>query len=375
LEERPHIAYNERVKIRNLETTFIGILTIMAVGTLLHLLQDVFIPLTIAGLLSLMFTPVVNWMKKMKIPRGIGILLVMLILFFILYVVGQLFYSSIQAFTQVFGAYQLRFVQIMEELWARFQIPREYFPQMVWTQSWIDRLVQATGSFVSFGGTLGLILLFLVFMLAETTLSWRKFRRAFPRKVSKSVGLAVADVSTQVARYLGVKLFISAVTGVLVWLALTVIGQDLAPLWGLLAFFLNFIPNLGSIFIMASTMTLGLIQFYPNWDRIAAVWIVMPAIQITMGNIIDPQLQGEQLDLSPLVILISLLFWGWIWGIIGMFLAVPLTVIVKIVMDHIEGLKPFSIMMGSGRMSRSFRRQWRKKSKNEEADENDENEK
>jgi len=360
------MAYNEIVKLRNIETTFIGILTVIAVGTLLHLLQEVFIPLTIAGLLSLMLTPVVNRMKKMRIPRGIGILLVMLALFFILYIVGQLFYSSIQAFTQVFTVYELRFVQIMEELWTRFQIPREYFPQLIWTQGLIDHLVQATGSFVSFGGTLGLILLFLVFMLAETTLSWRKFRRAFPRKVSQSVGLAVADVSIQVARYLGVKLFISGITGVFVWLALSVIGQDLAPLWGLLAFFLNFIPNLGSFFIMAATMTLGLIQFYPNWDRIAAVWIVMPAIQITMGNVIDPQLQGDQLDLSPLVILVSLLFWGWIWGIIGMFLAVPLTVIVKIVMDHIEGLKPFSIMMGSGRMSRSFRRQWRKKSKNEE---------
>ena len=336
-------------------------LTVLALGTVLHLLRDVFIPLTIAGLLSMMLTPVVNRMKKMKIPRGIGILIVMLALFFVLYVVGQLFYSSVRAFTQVFSLYQLRFIQIMEELWARFEIPGEYFPQLGWTQGLIDRLVQVTGSFVSFGTTLGLILLFLVFMLAETTLSWRKFRRAFPRKVSLSVGLAVADVSKQVARYLGVKLLISSVTGVLVWLALSAIGQDLAPLWGLLAFFLNFIPNLGSFFIMAATMTLALIQFYPDWNRIAAVWIAMPAIQITMGNVIDPQLQGDQLDLSPLVILVSLLFWGWIWGIVGMFLAVPLTVIVKIVMDHVEGLKPFSIMMGSGRMSRSFRRQWRRK--------------
>jgi len=347
------------VKTRNIETIFIGILTVLAVGTVLHLLQNVFIPLVIAGLLSLMLTPVVNRMKKMRIPRFIGIILVMLALFFILYIVGQLFYSSLRAFTQVFGLYQLRFIQIMEELWIRFQIPTEYFPQMVWTQELIDRLVQVTGSFVSFGSTLGLILLFLVFMLAENTLSWRKFRRAFPRRVSISVGRAVSDASRQVARYLAVKILISTVTGVLVWLALTLIGQDLAPLWGLLAFFLNFIPNLGSFFIMAATMILGLIQFYPEWDRIAAVWIVMPTIQIIMGNIIDPQLQGDQLDLSPLVILVSLVFWGWIWGITGMFLAVPLTVAMKITLDHIDGMRPVAVMMGSGKMSRSFRRQWR----------------
>ena len=363
LDEIYTILYNVIVKTRNVETIFIGMLTVLALGTVLHLLKDVFIPLTIAGLLSLMLTPVVNRLKKWKIPRAVGILLVMLALFFVIYIVGQLFYSSLQAFTQVFGIYQMRFIQIMEEVWIRFKIPREYFPQMVWTQELINRLVQVTGSFVSFGSTLGLVLLFLVFMLAETTLSWRKFRRAFPRRLSLSVGRAVADVSRQVARYLGVKIFISSVTGILVWLTLTLIGQDLAPLWGLLAFFLNFIPNLGSFFIMAATMILGLIQFYPNWNRIAAVWIAMPAIQISMGNIIDPQLQGDQLDLSPLVILVSLIFWGWIWGITGMFLAVPLTVAMKITLDHIDGLKPFSIMMGSGKMSRSFRRQWRGKGK------------
>ena len=360
------IAYTVIVRSRNVETIFIGILTVFAIGAVLHLLQNVFIPLVIAGLLSLMLTPLVNRMQKIRIPRFIGIILVMAVLFFILYAVGQLFYSSLLTFTQVFGSYQDRFVLILEELWARFQIPREYFPEMGWTQGLIDRIVQITGSFVSFGTTLGLVLLFLIFMLAETALSWRKFRRAFPRRVSITVGRAVTDVARQVARYLTVKTLISAVTGVLVWLVLTIIGQDLAPLWGLLAFFLNFIPNLGSFFIMAATMILGLAQFYPEWNRIAAVWIVMPAIQILMGNILDPQLQGDQLDLSPLVILVSLIMWGWIWGIVGMFLAVPLTVALKIVLFHIEGLRPFAVMMGSGKMSRSFRRQWRRRGKGEE---------
>ena len=357
------IAYTGVVKTRNVQTVFIGILTLLALGAVLHLLQDVFIPLVIAGLLSLMLTPLVNGMQKLKIPRAIGIILVMGALFVILYAVGQLLYSSLSTFTQVFGTYQNRFVQILDELWNRFDIPREYFPEMGWTQGLIDRIVQITGSFVSFGTTLGLVLLFLIFMLSETTLSWRKFRRAFPRRVSVKVGRAFADGARQVGRYLTVKTLISAATGVLVWLALTIIGQDLAALWGLMAFFLNFIPNLGSFFIMAATMLLGLVQFYPSWDRIAAVWIVMPVIQIVMGNILDPQLQGDRLDLSPLVILVSLVFWGWIWGITGMFLAVPLTVAMKIVLDHIDGLRSFSIMMGSGKMSRSFRRQWRGKRK------------
>ena len=347
------------MKTKNVEILFIGILTAIAVLAVMHLLKSVFIPLVIAGLLSLMLTPVVNKLHKWKIPRLVGIILVMATLFVLLYAVGRLFYSSLRTFTQVFSVYQKRFIQILSELWGRFGLPGEYFPQFGWTQGLIDRIMQISGSFVSFGTHLGLILLFLIFMLAETALSWRKFRRAFPRRISIKVGRAVTDVSRQVARYLTVKTFISAVTGILVWASLSIIGQDLAPLWGLLAFLLNFIPNLGSFFIMVATMTLGLIQFYPEWNNIIAVWICMPAIQIVMGNILDPTLQGDQLDLSPLVILISLVVWGWIWGITGMFLAVPLTVAMRIIMNHIEGLKPLAVMMGSGRMSRSFRRTWR----------------
>ena len=307
-----------------------------------------------------MLSPLVNRMGRLRIPRIIGIILVMAVLFVLLYVVGRLFYSSLISFTQVFGAYQSRYMQLLSELWARFDIPQEFFPQLGWTRGLIDRILQMTGSFVSFGTSLGMVLLFLIFMLLEAPLLWRKFRRAFPRMTVITMGRAISDVTRQVARYLQVKTIISALTGVLVWGALSIIGQDLAALWGLLAFLLNYIPNLGSFFIMAATMTLGLIQFYPEWNRVAAVWVAMPLIQIIMGNILDPQLQGDRLDLSPLVILVSLVVWGWIWGVPGMFLSVPITVGLKSIMAHNENLKPFALMMGSGRMTRSFRRQWRR---------------
>ncbi len=349
----------EDVKTHKAETVFLGILTLLAGGAVLHFLSNVFIPLVIAALLSLMLSPLVKRMEQIHIPRIIGIVAVMAVLFVMLYVIGRLFYSSLISFTQVFGGYQARFIQLLEELWERFDIPLEFFPRMGWTREIINRILQVTSSFVSLGTSLGLVLLFLVFMLAETSLSWRKFRRAFPRSVSIKAGRAAADVTRQVARYLRVKVFISATTGFLVWLALSIIGQDLAALWGLMAFLLNFIPSLGSFFIMVATMTLGLVQFYPDWHRIAAVWVSMCGIQIVMGNILDPQLQGDRLDLSPLVILISLVTWGWIWGIPGMFLAVPMTVALKIGLAQSDGLRPFSIMMGSGKMSRSFRRHWR----------------
>ena len=111
------------METRNVQTAFIGILTVIALFAVMHLLETVFIPLVIAGLLSLMLTPVVNRLNRWKIPRLVGIILVMAVLFVILYVVGRLFYSSLRAFTQVFGAYQERFVQILGGIWDRYDIP------------------------------------------------------------------------------------------------------------------------------------------------------------------------------------------------------------------------------------------------------------
>lgn len=346
------------VRTRNIQTICLAILAIIAIGTTLHFLQRLFIPLIIAGLLSLMLAPLVSQMASIRIPRIIGIIFVMGALFVLFFAVGRLFYSSLQTFTQVFGDYQERFVGILSEIWTRYKIPQEYFPKLGWTRGMIDRIVQVTGSFVSFGTNLALVLFFLIFMLAETPLSWRKFRRAFPRNLSHKLGHAINDVSRQVARYLTVKTIISAITGLLVWLSLSLVGQDLAALWGLMSFLLNFIPNLGSFFIIVATMLLGLAQFYPEWNRIIAVWILMPGIQLLMGNILDPMIQGDQLDLSPLFIMISLVLWGWILGLAGMFLAVPLTVALKIILDHIPEMRPVAVMMGSGKPHRSFRRQW-----------------
>jgi len=346
---------------RNLQTAFLGILTFLALGAILHFLQRVFIPLGFATLVSLMLTPLVNRLVRLKIPRFIGIILVISAMFIILYGVGQIFYSSLQNFAAALETYQSRFSQILHELWSRFKIPEELYPTMGWTQNLLDRIIQMTGSFVSFGTSLGLALLFIILMQIEMPLFWRKLKRAFPHHVNVKVAGAVSDASRQVARYLFLKTMLSTVTGVLVWLTLSIIGQDLARFWGLVAFLLNYIPNLGSFFVLLATMTLGFVQFYPDWNRIIVVWVTMPVIQILIGSIIDPQLQGHQLDLSPLVILISLIVWGWIWGIAGMFLAVPLTVALKIFLSHIDNLRPIGVMMGSGRMSRSFRRSWGKR--------------
>jgi len=93
---------------------------------------------------------------------------------------------------------------------------------------------------------------------------------------------------------------------------------------------------------------MGVVQFYPDMGKIAAVSISMIATQVTIGNFIDPRLQGRRLNISPLLILFSLIFWGWIWGVMGMFLSVPITVVLQIACENIPALRPLAILMESG---------------------------
>ncbi len=332
-----------------LNTVFLGILTIIALGAVLHILQPLFLPLVIALLLSFILSPLVAHFNK-RIPRVLAVVLVIVILMVGLYMIGWFFYTSITSFISVLGYYQERFSIIIHGLVIRYNLPEDILEVLQLSGSLRSGLYNFSISFVSFAGQLVIVLFFVVFMLLENPLSERKMKMAFPRQNEQlRLRRIIRKINSQIARYLSVKLGISTATGLLVGTALYFIGLDFYLLWGFLAILFNFIPNIGSTIIMLLTILMSFIQFYPEWNPILATLITMPVIQMVLGNFLDPKLQGNQLDLSPVIILISLVFWGWIWGISGMFLAVPLTETIKIICANIDVLRPVSILMSSGR--------------------------
>jgi predicted PurR-regulated permease PerM len=127
---------------------------------------------------------------------------------------------------------------------------------------------------------------------------------------------------------------------------------DFAVTWGALAFFLNFIPTVGSIVASIPPVLLALVQFYPSlWPAIITL-LAVTTIQMGMGNALAPKVMGDQLNLSPVVVLLSLLFWGWLWGIVGALISIPIAAAIKIVCENIKTLHPISVMMGSGKTYR-----------------------
>ena len=152
-------------------------------------------------------------------------------------------------------------------------------------------------------------------------------------------------INRQTSRYLVVKSLISLVTGILFYLAAIATGLDFPFVWGVLAFILNFIPSIGSVVITVLTVTMAVLQFAPNYVNIIYVAVIMISIQVVFGYILDPRMQGNQLNLSTFFILVSLVFWGYIWGIVGMFLATPIMAVLRIVQARFEQTKPMAELL------------------------------
>jgi AI-2 transport protein TqsA len=130
--------------------------------------------------------------------------------------------------------------------------------------------------------------------------------------------------------------------------------MDFPEIWGVLTFFLNFIPSFGSIFAVLIITGLSVLQFFPaspGMVDLTPLWIFLGTggIQFVIGNLVEPRLQGNRLDISPFLVLVSLLFWGWVWGVAGMIIAVPLLAVIRIIAKNVAQLKPISILMGSGK--------------------------
>jgi predicted PurR-regulated permease PerM len=182
----------------------------------------------------------------------------------------------------------------------------------------------------------------MVFMLLEAA--------GFPRKLRAALANPLANldrwaqIMTEVQRYLAIKTGISLVTGMIVGLGVWLIGVDFPMLWALTAFLLNYIPNVGSIIAAVPAVLVAGVQL--GVGHALATAVVYVVANTVMGNVVEPQLMGRKLGLSPLVVFLSLVFWGWVWGPVGMLLSVPLTMIVKIMLEQSDDFRWVAVLLG-----------------------------
>ena len=337
-----------------LTSLLLMILVIFAIGFILHQLQTIFKPLLIAIFLSFIFEPMVNFLTGIKIPKFFAFLISLIVVFVVFYLFGLVIYASVASFSEEFPKYQTKFVALYNNVLGMVKVPHDqvqlYIKQIKWADVWknlsIPSLLSSTvGTFISFLTNLFLVLIFTIYIVLGKVHMLAKVSKAFPDDRANRILSMIKNINRGMQRYLITKTMISVGTGVIAAIVLFAFGVDFAIVWGLLTFLLNFIPNIGSVIATIPPILVTAFQF-GSFLKILWVALLLIATQLTMGNVVEPRVMGKSMNLSPLVVIFSLIFWGFIWGPVGMLLAVPISSTIQIICANVEVLKPLSVFMG-----------------------------
>ncbi|QQO09890.1 AI-2E family transporter [Breznakiella homolactica] len=333
----------------------VAFIALIVAGGVLKITASVILPFTIALLLAFVMEPMVRFFGKRGIPRIAGILLAVAIIIVGLYTMGMVLFSSGRTILSLYPKYEDRLTEIYAYIAAFFELPYDEhltFFENLWGQLGVRTRVRNTtlslsNTFINFLKDAFMVVLFMVFILVEANHFQEKLDLAFEGERSGKIKKISKDVVRQVTKYLSAKFLISLATGVIVAIGLSLVGLEFPLVWGVIQFILNFIPNIGSIACGVGATLFALLQFWPEPAPIIAVGLIMLGANMIIGNVLEPKIMGDNLGLSPIVVLVSLMIWGWIWGFAGMILAVPMTVIIKILCENIPVLEPLSILLGS----------------------------
>jgi len=330
-------------------TACLVIVVIFIGGVVLQQASPVLFPFFLAVFLSFILYPVQDFLTRIKIPKFLSIIFLLLVTFTIIYLLGALFYSAGKTFAAEFPKYGQKISTILISLQEKLNLS----PLNLETVDWSKQLdlnkigglvVSSLGPFFSFISNLFLISIFLIFILAGRGKTQEKLKKSLNKKNASKVIEVVEKIDGQIQKYLVIKTIVSLFTGIFVTVVLLIFGVDFAIVFGFLTFLMNYIPNIGSFIATAFPIIIAFFQFDTIWP---AFWIMvlLMSIQMIMGNFIEPKLMGRGLGLSPLVVLFFLFFWGWLWGIPGMILSVPIAAIVKIICSNIDELNIIAALM------------------------------
>ena len=330
------------------------------VGAGLRATAPVILPCLMAFLLAAISAPLQRRLQRVGVPAAAAVALTMSIVIALIVGVSFLVSGAVNEFAQAAPGY-------LEELSTRTRVWIDGLREQrvlstlesagLPISEWFDAdridiggLFDVLGGFV--GGTVRgvantvsdvlIVLIMLVFLLFETAGFGDKLRAAFPgdRAVRQ-----FAQITREMQRYLAVKTFVGALTGIVIGVYLTILDVDFAVLWGVVAFVLNYIPIIGSILAAIPTVLLTILQHGFGYAAIVAIGYIV--VNVLVGNLLEPHLMGRRFGLSAFVVCLSLLFWGWLWGPLGMLLSVPLTMVVKIGLEHNPDWRWLAVLMSS----------------------------
>jgi predicted PurR-regulated permease PerM len=317
------------------------------VVTLMKTAAPLLAPILLAIFLAIVATPALAWMRRIGVPKWGALALIAFVLLDVGSLLALVTTGALEGFKDSLPGYQERFMLLAEQFGGVMAVAGVENSTAATTDlldpakvMGVVRLLLSSASGIFTTGLL--VLLTVMFILAEVPTMAPKLKAAF--HITEAGEARVHQALDNINRYMQIKTLTSLATGVCIWLLLWFFEIDFAVLWAVLAFFLNFLPVVGNILMMIPAVLLALVQFdLTTALMVAAGYLV---INTAIGNVIEPRIMGKGLGISTLAVFIALLFWGWLFGTIGMFLAVPLTTALIIALDASPHTRPFAILMG-----------------------------
>lgn len=315
------------------------------VGVVFKTAKAVLFPLFLALFIYFILAPLMDLLRKIKVSRTVSVVVIVLFAFIVLYLMALLFYNSGKSFAADLPDYGNALKALADKFSNSIKMPGG---MTVDPLAWLDNLditkigtfvFNSLGTFVSVLSTIFLVLIFLIFMLAGRGKLEEKIRRFSPGPGgSDQLIRIVGNIDRQVQKYMVIKTVISLASGLISLAVFAAFGLRYSILWAFVTFVLNYIPNIGSFISKILPFAFAVLQFGRFWPAFWMLAILIVTDAIT-GSVIEPRVMGRGLGLSPLAILIMLFFWGWMWGIPGMILSVPIMVVMKIVSSNVPSMR------------------------------------
>jgi predicted PurR-regulated permease PerM len=327
---------------------FIIIAAVIIVIAGLMQAQSIVVPILLSLFISIVCTQPILWLSKKKVPFTIAVILVLMGILLIFLLFGSLIGESLADFAKDAPKYEDRLKTIFQDIMVQLnqmglQTNSEQILQILDPGKILNfsaNMVGQLGGIMSNSFVIMLITIFILLELNGFVLKTRviELKHGNSLKYLNKIGVSIRS-------YLSIKTIVSLLTGILITIYLYIIGVDYAILWGVIAFMLNYIPNIGSIIAAVPTMLLALVQLGFG----GMLWTALGylAVNMIIGNIVEPKVMGKGLGLSTLVVFLSLVFWGFIFGSVGMFLSVPLTMTIKIILESNKNTGWVAVLLGT----------------------------
>lgn len=317
----------------------------------MQMMSVLLVPFLVAAFLALITVRPMLWLQEHRVPSVLAALIIVITLMLILAIVGTILGTSIADFTAALPTYQARLEAINDQVF-----------EFIDSNLKLDEKTTSMGDMIDPGFAMGLaagilnglrevltntflIIFTMIFILLEASTAQTKFQAAFG--TSPDAVLGARDFMQNLGRYLGIKTVVSMATGICAGLLTWSLNLDFPLLWAMFAFLLNYVPTIGSIIAAVPAVLLALVQFGAGTAGATALGFI--GINIVFGNFLEPRLMGYGVGISPLVVFIGLVAWGFIFGPVGMLLSVPLTMTLKMALENDERTRWVAILLGSER--------------------------